>query len=116
MRIKIKTQSGVTVWLHAETFAQSAAENNIDVISFKASMDKFSNESESSIEDIQKWRDEANCPCLRYVFAQRNCPKKLGASCPPKAFVKYNRKSRINPYFDYTTNLLFFQLFSTISL
>lgn len=59
MRIKIKTQSGVTVWLHAETFAQSAAENNIDVISFKASMDKFSNESESSIEDIQKWRDEA---------------------------------------------------------
>ena len=59
MRIKIKTQSGVTVWLHAETFAQSAPENNIDVISFKASMDKFSNESESSIEDIQKWRDEA---------------------------------------------------------
>ena len=59
MRIKIKTQSGVTVWLHAETFAQSAAENNLDVTSFKASMDKFSNESESSIEDIQKWRDEA---------------------------------------------------------
>ena len=59
MRIKIKTQSGVTVWLHAETFAQSAAENNIDITSFKASMDKFSNESESSIEDIQKWRDEA---------------------------------------------------------
>lgn len=59
MRIKIKTQCGATVWLHAETFAQSAAENNIDVISFKASMDKFSNESESSIEDIQKWRDEA---------------------------------------------------------
>ena len=59
MRIKIKTQSGVTVWLYAEIFAQSAAENNIDVISFKASMDKFSNESESSIEDIQKWRDEA---------------------------------------------------------
>lgn len=59
MRIKIKTQCGANVWLHAKTFAQSAVENNIGIVSFKASMDKFSNESESSIEDIQKWRDEA---------------------------------------------------------
>ena len=45
--------------LYAKEFAQSAFDNEVDLDSFKASMDNFSHTSTSSIPQIQAWRDEA---------------------------------------------------------
>ena len=51
--------SSVKVELSAELIAQSAADNNIDFISFKATLDNFSNSSISPVSEIAAWREEA---------------------------------------------------------
>lgn len=47
------------VQLYAETLAQSAFDNNIDLDSFKATLDNFSSKSKSSPLQILAWREEA---------------------------------------------------------
>lgn len=46
------------VLLDAKRLAQSACDNNVDIVGLRATMDNFSNASESSLDDIMKWRDE----------------------------------------------------------
>lgn len=56
-----ETPSGkeVPVLLPAEDLAQSAFEHNIDLGSFKATLDKLSSKSKSSTIQIIAWREEA---------------------------------------------------------
>ena len=56
-----ETPSGreVPVLLPAEDLAQSAFEHNIDLGSFKATLDKLSSKSKSSTVQIIAWREEA---------------------------------------------------------
>lgn len=51
--------SSVKVELSAELIAQSAVDNDVDFVGFKATLDNFSNSSISSKEEIFAWRDEA---------------------------------------------------------
>lgn len=57
-KITVKVENGY-VLLPAEALAQSAFEHNIDLASFKATLDNFSSKSKSSAEQILAWREEA---------------------------------------------------------
>ena len=57
-KITVKVDNGY-VLLPAEALAQSAFEHNIDLTSFKATLDNFSSKSKSSAEQIIAWREEA---------------------------------------------------------
>ena len=59
VKIATSENSFFEVMLPAEAVARSAFENDIDLKSFKATLDNFSKQTKSSALQIAAWRDEA---------------------------------------------------------